>query len=209
MFVVVSYVPLFREQGQITFNPGNEKTTKTFDKIDKLSNDIHIKGCLWMNNGKNKNIPVLILDNAKEVYEHLVEWSENEPENWFTCYIKRHDDIYYVILYPNIERSIERCKILTQLNTGYPVLDKDINILFKPLVFESKTLNLFKNFEKQINKQKKFIIGFLNSSDIDENNIELTDKEEIMYIKNIKTPNNKENKGIESYINNNEHEMSS
>ena len=45
-------------------------------------------------------MPVLALQQAPAIAEHLIEWSDNEPAKWFKLYLKERDGRYALVLAP-------------------------------------------------------------------------------------------------------------
>lgn len=129
--VVISYLPLV-----YTRSIPNET-----DKLVKFIEDSHdgrAQGCMWLKNEDQYGL-VLIYDDAKEIADHILSWSEGEIEKWFTLNYHNDNSGYKLALYPDINRSIERTCINKQLELGYPIpKDTKFNVVFKPLNFMSE-----------------------------------------------------------------------
>jgi hypothetical protein len=164
---LVSYVPLFDGVPRTVMSEEGDSDTM-FNEVQKAvdnSPDGCAMTCAWVRyNGSAA--PVLVYDDAKQIIDHLMKWSENVPSEWFRVSILEKGGVYAIALTPNIEKSIERWKYAFQLQYGYPPeKDIDFSIIFKPLYFVSGMLNIFDKVRDSISEP--FYIGFLDSSSID------------------------------------------
>lgn len=79
-YLIISYAPLI----PLTPNTASLKSEET-NKLQKILENLRqgsAKACLWVMKD-DKPTPIFLIDQAKAIYEHLVAWSENEPEKWF------------------------------------------------------------------------------------------------------------------------------
>lgn len=176
VYVVISYCPLLIGPTWPMHDLKSEDAEALAKAIDELPSGV-AKGCLWVNN-KGDFAPVFLFENASAIYEHLMLWSENEPNKWFECVIKEKDGRYAIICFPRLQKSIERWKINFQLNTGFPTHpDAKYSLIFKPLTFISLNPGVFGVVKNKL--KKNLSIGFLDwtkdsapsPSDVDVDNI--------------------------------------
>lgn len=107
--LLFSYVPLLDQtQFSDVLSPNSEDLADLHAAVAEIHNCAD--GCLWMLDDQTV-MPVLIIPQAREIYEHLMWWSEDEPAEWFHLQIdRRADDEYVLAIVPNIERTVERWK---------------------------------------------------------------------------------------------------
>jgi hypothetical protein len=92
--------------------------------------------CLWTESAGHVS-PVLVLDQAEAIAEHLIEWAEGDPGSWFRLAIGEHQGLYALALLPNLARSCERFKLARRL-AGLPAPDGvEYCHVYRPLHFVS------------------------------------------------------------------------
>lgn len=159
-----SYIPLLELDRSLVgeaLNPESEIIRETLEESDE--SNTAAQACLWMD---NEGTPAIILayPEAEKIKNHLVVWAENKPETWFDLVIAEKGDIYAVALFPRLEKSVERWKIAFQLKTGYPPIDMEYSIFFRPLHFVSGSVNTYAQIKSEIKEDIK--IGFADLSNI-------------------------------------------
>lgn len=148
--VIVSYFPM------VPFVEDMQEVEKAFEKYEENV----IVGCGWTLNEHGNAEPVLLANNAKSVRDHLIAWSEGEPEKWFDLCIVSDENRYTVGLVPKIEKSVERHKIAYQLKTGYPLpIDTSFNVIFRSLQFISEGIGVYGFVKNQIGDKVKVMIS--------------------------------------------------
>jgi hypothetical protein len=177
-YIVISYVPLLKTDPQLLIRSLEQQDTgTTIDVAIEISNalaqapDVHVQACVWMHDiATNAFSPVLLMDNAAEVADHLVAWAENNPAAWFHAYMEQIDEERYIILlFPNLSKSIQRFKLnCIQAQEFIPQSDADYTMMFKPLEFVSQGTNLFPEVAPHLTD--KISIGFLDTKDFDQQN---------------------------------------
>jgi len=129
--IVVSYFPLFRPDPTKDVQECLQDNTQTASGF--------ALGCMWILDKEGNLVPVLIYNNCDEIVEHLFEWSEFNPEGWFDFHWAQSGPNYAMVLFPNLQKTVERSSINFQLRTGYPMpKGKKVNIVFEPLNFAAK-----------------------------------------------------------------------
>jgi len=126
--LVLSYLPLF------TSAPANfslsQECADDLVKAVQTSSDLAVgKGIMWIDDDNGKRFPILIFDEGDDIFEHLITWSENKPEDWFALNIVELDDgkVEFLIA-PRFMKSIERH------SRQFPEVDvADCKVLFAPL----------------------------------------------------------------------------
>lgn len=148
---IISYVPLLRPQKSFLSDP------KELNDVMLKSEMIpaHAKASLW---AMEEDIPTvyMIMDKAKEIADHLKEWSEDKPEKWFTFGILGKDERYAFALMPDVEQSVKRIRLAYQLQNGWPMPDNaKFQVFFAPLSFVSMTRGAYDTLEGEIHRIKK------------------------------------------------------
>lgn len=177
-YIVVSYVPLLNATKRILKTPSEQYTPEHATKIAEeiggtLENTPHVpvRACLWLQDNTSEKPefhPVFLIDNAMEVLDHLKYWCENDPATWFHLYLEKVDDNrYIVLLFPNLDKSIERFKLACLVYTDVvPQSEADYTLIFKPLEFLSQSATMFDNVKEHLGEELK--IGFLNANEFDQ-----------------------------------------
>lgn len=162
MATVISYVPLLYGNAGVVLN--EEETKQALVVIANINHTVN--GILWLTNDKYGYAPCLILDRAKEIFDHIKFWSENKPEEWFKLVITECDGRYGVALAPELEKTKERMESLSD-STEYL-------FLFKPLFFVSGHNHIYANIKKDMKGETK--VFFLDSTEVkgNYNNIDHT-----------------------------------
>jgi hypothetical protein len=79
--------------------------------------------CLWMLGGQGNPMPVLALEQAQTIADHLSEWADSEPAKWFRVHLKERDGRYGLVLFPELQRPLERFRFAHLLEGGDPLGD--------------------------------------------------------------------------------------
>ena len=132
--VCVSYWPLLQAQAG---------STMPFSKasVESLLRSIVIPdicGCAWISTDHGPE-PILIIERkAKQITEHLLNWCDHKPSDWFSLHLVRHRRSYALAVWPDIEKSIRRFRV-AYLVKNEKLLPPSITIhvIFKPLSFIS------------------------------------------------------------------------
>lgn len=161
VYVVVSYWPLLMGPAGAMHELKSEDVKALSEFIEKSPSG-SASGCLWVEDDGVLS-PVFLFENADAIYEHLLVWSENEPEKWFEFVMSKSDDKYAIVCFPQLQKSVERWKITYQLITGFPVHpEAKFHILFQPLTFVSQNMGVFAKLGDRLKDVDKFRIGFMN-----------------------------------------------
>jgi hypothetical protein len=161
-YICISYTPqIFGEPGKLIEDPKSiMEMAKRLDKVDA-----NATGCAWAeHNGLIS--PIFIIENAKQVYEHLMIWCENKPEEWFSLTIKKHKDgkRYWVILWPDINKSVERFKLGHLIYNENIITNEEITVLCKPWRFVSKDEGTYESLKSKVGDKSYF--GFVDVNDM-------------------------------------------
>jgi hypothetical protein len=135
----ISYVPLLRGRPDIDWT---EEARRDPDRIRQLLTGT-VSGlataCLWLRH-KGRPLPVFVYDRGAEIHEHLLEWAEEDPPEWFTLHFgelpasAEASPGYVAALQPRLDRSVERFR--RSFTPG--LLDEaTIEVLFSPLYLVS------------------------------------------------------------------------
>ena len=146
--VVFSYWPLLRSLDSFGLDPaafrdlekGDTDTVKAImDHLDEHYTAGNVEGILWAQRD-GQHHPVFMLEQAKEVAEHLTEWAEGNPGEWFKMRLisrELEDGVvqYAMVLMPNLEKGIKRMRA----NTGVAEDEEtEYTIVFRPVTFTGR-----------------------------------------------------------------------
>ena len=130
--LVVSYVPLLRGQAGATIPI--ERAADALESI--LNTDAgHVQAVVWAQDDSGAPWPILVLEHAAEVFEHLVEWADGSPSTWFKLAWNAVSDEYALALVPKVEKSVERYRIARRLLGEDVPSDARFQIVFRPVQF--------------------------------------------------------------------------
>lgn len=132
-YIVVSYVPLLRGAPGLTMAP--QGAAKLLESVSDADTG-HVEAIVWAQDDSEVPWPVLVLERADEVFEHLVEWSEGSPATWFKLAWLAGDGEYALALFPRVDKSVERYKLAHRLGTGQEIpADARFQVVFRPILF--------------------------------------------------------------------------
>jgi len=128
--LIFSYIPLVYGDPTANYLSNPEKIMSLVENAEPGA-----KGAIWYGNGKKTGV-VLVYDNAKEIKEHLIAWTERKPKEWFKLIADVKDGMYSIVLMPILEKSVERWRLQYLISNGYQAPDDlKITFIFKPLNF--------------------------------------------------------------------------
>jgi hypothetical protein len=159
---LISYAPLTPVDTQLY--ESRETIEKMMPKLEtSFSGEVgKAYACAWARTKDSGVMPVFVLDRAKEIYDHLVAWSEGRPEVWFKLYFYKTKKRYAIILFPEIEKSIARFKFRMALgNVDYNEKDDKIEVICHPLLFTSANLGMI----NKVPLAPKMSLGLLDKND--------------------------------------------
>jgi hypothetical protein len=163
MHLIVSYVPL-------AMGIAGETLEMTKGVPEKLTEWLsshptgNAFGVLWMLDD-DVPMPVLILERAQEIFEHLVAWTEESPSRWFDLAITVSRDRYALVLFPRLEKSVKRFEMAYEIRNGRKPDSSQYQIVFHPLFFISNPgATAFSALRDRIGKTCK--VGFLDKADV-------------------------------------------
>lgn len=167
--ILISYFPFIKLDQQII----NMVNPDFFQTLLGNTTDSKVRGVIWAQSELEKVSPILIIDRATELVEHLQSWSDQKVQNKFVFKHLWYKNIYALALIPKIEESITRWKINFQLQFGYPSpSDLEFKVLFYPIQFISGSKADTYLKIKHLIGDTTINIGFINSHDWDPSNPE-------------------------------------
>jgi hypothetical protein len=134
------------------------------NEISRAINEAPSPGaCLWYSTEDGGTAtPCFLIDRAEEVVEHLKVWTEGNPSEWFKLFVYAESDKYHVVLFPNLEKSIERFKIsMLHLTGEFADNHGKFSLLFRPLHFISPGLGYGSKMLSKVGKTA--MLGFLDA----------------------------------------------
>lgn len=175
--VIFSYWPLLRSLDSFGLDPASftdlendmDTVKAIMDHLDEHYTAGTVEGILWTQRDGTSH-PVFVLEQAKEVAEHISEWAEGNPGEWFKLRLisRQLDDNmvqYALVLMPDLEKGIKRMKA----NTGVEE-EMAYTIVFRPVTFTGRGPT-FGMIEPMIPDRVK--LEFIDSTDVDLDNPDL------------------------------------
>ena len=176
-FVVVSYWPLIDIDKPKIFDkdPANE-----LQRFVEDTPEINVMGCAWILKDEEP-IPVLIVDRAKEIQEHMLKWCEDDPLKWFKFCIQEVDNQYVLIIYPDVEHSIQRFRLAClHFHDFIPPENAQYKVIFSPIRFLCESNTAYQSIKDQLND--RILVGFLDAKSVDRNDPASMDLSKIVYL---------------------------
>jgi len=142
--LVVSYIPFFdytkAKAGLGGTSP--EELTRILDDVQK-SDAGRCKGIAWTVDERGFASPVMIVQNAWALKEHMQGWAEGDLQSWFSIHYERDSQGLVFAMVPDFEKTVERTNRSSAM-VGSPILkeDMDYEVFSLPITFETdKTEN--------------------------------------------------------------------
>lgn len=161
-YLVVSYVPLLRGVPGMMLEL--EQANDALDAALQTEAG-RVEAVVWALDESGSPWPVLVLERAAEVYEHLVEWSEGNPAAWFTLAWTAAGGSYALALVPRYDRSIERYRAARILFAGEAVpADAQFKIVFVPVTFSGPESSIAREMLPRLPSRVR--VGFLARAEL-------------------------------------------
>ena len=159
--VVVSYVPLLAQ----SFLAGEWPSTELTDRLHEIDQcpDGHVDGCLWLAEGE-RVVPVFIMERAHAIADHILMWSEQRPEEWFTLCFCEREKHYATVLFPNIQNSVVRFRLNWLQQFEEFITPEQFHVIFRYLHFASGPQHVFHRVRSRIADRN--MLGFIDTSDV-------------------------------------------
>lgn len=130
------------------------------------------QACLWTESAGNVS-PVLVLEQAEAITDHLIEWTEGDPGSWFRLAIGEHYGRYGLALLPDLARSSERFKLARRL-AGLPAPEAvEYCHVYRPLHFVSELEHTFQRVRHRLPSRIAF--GVVDRGDVDPDHLDQVD----------------------------------
>jgi hypothetical protein len=78
---------------------------------------------VWLGDEQSGTFPLFVMSRAKEIYEHILFWSDNSPEKWFSLVVGDTPTHYTITLWPDTYKSYQRWKFRASVEHGIVVPD--------------------------------------------------------------------------------------
>jgi hypothetical protein len=132
-YLVISFIPLLRATPGQILEMGGDDLERILDTASDLG---HVHAIIWGLDDAGASWPVLVIDRAREIVDHLLEWSESNPAEWFEIHVEESSSEYTLALVPRMDMSIERFRAARLLFAG-EVLPPDarFRVISCPIVF--------------------------------------------------------------------------
>ena len=193
--LVISYVPLMDYTSIATDTTDIRLDSEPFKKLasslDAYRN--HGYGCLWtLDQETGKVTPVLIMDEAERLVQHMTAWAEGKPQDWFTVYACTIEEGYAIVIMPNLLKGAERLKTNYMAIRGEFMPPCTFTFLFKPLLIAVKG-GMFHQVKDILSSSIGFVDNEAVRHDKPDNPV---DRDSIVYLHNITYGDPRE---VESY----------
>jgi len=173
MHLCVSYIPLATKNR--TMDPGTTMDAADKNAVQHISTLMedgqalaNAKGCLWLMDDDGRPVPVFLMERGKEVYDDLMVWCDQKPEDWFTLDIVAHDGHYAIALMPNVRKSWSRFRLARLMFHDEMLTENAYQTVFVPLFFVSHPTNTtFLALRDKI--QSPVRLGILDVAEFDQN----------------------------------------
>jgi hypothetical protein len=131
--VIVSYVPL------LAGRPGEHLRGDLIEHLVKGRVSAPMVRAMYWIEAEGEHVPVLVVDQARAVVEHLVAWAEGHPEEWFEVQLAITPLQYSFVLMPDLQKSIQRYRTARRILHGEVVpASTPFKIICRPLAFTSQ-----------------------------------------------------------------------
>lgn len=133
-FVLISYVPLLRGRPGMAVEATPGAIGELLGSSEPGAGQV--EGVLWCRDPDGATWPTLLIERAREVMEHLVEWAEGDPARWFRLVVDEAGREYAMALMPRMDLSIERYRAARRLVAGDAGPEwVPARVMSQPLVF--------------------------------------------------------------------------
>jgi len=187
--VLVGYWPLL-DFTKVMSKPGDVKEgADVVTSLSKMLSEIEIPpvaGIMWAHYPfdaetveETVTIPVILMDRAAEIADHLLMWMENDVSR-FTLHFEQRDIGYAVLLLPDVLKSIERWKAARLIYHEEVVTDNDFSVIYQTLgtcCLGGKTFEQIKG-----SVQSPCHVGFLDLDKMDPKSPEDINPEDIVVV---------------------------
>lgn len=169
MMIVVSYVPLLygTAEGPVSRPNGTRLDPKSVLGMAVASMPSGAaQGCTWvLDNGLIA--PVLVMENAVRIREHLDWWSEGKPHEWFDLQIAEAKGSFSIAAMPRLKKSVER-EAMRAARRGLQVSGtvSEYHVVHRPLHYVSATNRVsYDQVRKLIRQTSSF--GLVDPKELD------------------------------------------
>ena len=182
--VVVSYVPLLPPNSPIISSPGDQAIHTVLQHVEACP-DGHVEACLWVAKG-DAVMPVFVMERAHAIADHLTQWSEQRPDEWFSLCLVERGGRYVAVLFPNLKESLNRF-CANQLHLVDPdAVAGGCGIVFRCLHFVSGPQHVFESVRSKV--PARTMVGFLDVADLDRDHPEDVAPEQVMFVGPVAVP---------------------
>lgn len=162
-FRFISYVPGVYSTNLNDMIPSAQTKSRVLKSLESAILP-SISCVVWCGGEQCGTFPLFVMSRAKEIYEHILFWSDNSPGQWFSLVAGDTPSGYIVVLWPDTQRSYQRWKFRASVEHSIVVPDNP-QIFAVPLLF---TGPLGGNWERA----KPYLgttasVGFVDTDDFD------------------------------------------
>ena len=158
--LLLSYIPLLRGIAGTLVEEGMTALDHMLSQLP--SGEAH--ACLWTESAGHVS-PVLVLEQAEAIADHLIEWAEGDPGSWFRLAIGQHRGRYALALLPDLTRSRERFELARRL-AGLPAPDDaEYCHVYRPLHFVSGREHIYESVSRRVPSRVR--LGIVDRAAVD------------------------------------------
>lgn len=128
--LLIGYIPFFpfkEFSGKLTHGDLN-----AISKVMETLPIVETQSVAWQKDDEGGYGAVLIVENARVLWSHLMEWAEQTPEKFFRAMISERKTGYQFVIVSDPVSGVERYA----KNTGVTINKQDTNYVCRPLVIE-------------------------------------------------------------------------
>lgn len=155
MDTIYSYIPLLDDPALIEDTDHNEIVNQYPDGRSNY--------CCW-SEYESQPLVALVYKNAEEIYDHIMRFSKNQPNEYFDIELVFNDHGYAVGLIPNIEHNLIMTN-KTRMMMGKAPVSGDVKLIYSPLHFFHQGPT-----EANLEINDTLIFGLMDESDLNNSN---------------------------------------
>ena len=166
--IIFSYFPMIcKHLAKLPAITNDPSMDKVYEMADLASDSVEMAsaiGCMWVHDEEDGMAPVLIMDNARELYTDLTMWAEGDHAKWFTLDWCKNEERYALAIVPKFEQTVKRFKLRLLIEREEIIQDAKYSVLFQPIrFFSAKPSQMFSDWRPGPATK----IGMIDMSDVD------------------------------------------
>jgi hypothetical protein len=154
--LLLSYAPMVRadDPRMAGLDLNDPKTPELITNYYDSLPDSMANGCIWIKEDNGAALPILIYPDARNIADHLVEWAEGKPEDYFHISLAEEGSSYVLLLMPELQRSVDRYRLQYKLKNKREMEESEFNIIFRPLHVFAPNAQTYPQVKQDVPKDK-------------------------------------------------------